>query len=88
MRYRFDLHRGRAKWQHMLTEEAGAMALAIEQAAGVRSRTSPNPWVGAVLLDANGHVVGLGATEPAGGAHAEVIAITGAGARRWARRWW
>ena len=64
----------------MLMEEAGAMALAIEQAAGVRSRTSPNPWVGAVLLDANGHVVGLGATEPAGGAHAEVIAITGAGA--------
>ena len=66
-------------WQRMLMEEAGAMALAIEQAAGVRSRTSPNPWVGAVLLDANGHVVGLGATEPAGGAHAEVIAITGAG---------
>ena len=64
----------------MLMDEAEAMAHAVELAAGVRSRTSPNPWVGAVLLDANGHVVGVGATEPAGGAHAEVIAIAAAGA--------
>ena len=60
-------------------DEAQAMAHAVEHAASVRSRTSPNPWVGAVVLDANGHVVGVGATEPAGGAHAEVIAIAAAG---------
>lgn len=64
----------------MLMDEAEAMAHAVEHAAGVRSRTSPNPWVGAVVLDANGHVVGVGGTEPAGGAHAEVIAIAAAGA--------
>ncbi|MEO6126484.1 MAG: bifunctional diaminohydroxyphosphoribosylaminopyrimidine deaminase/5-amino-6-(5-phosphoribosylamino)uracil reductase RibD, partial [Ilumatobacteraceae bacterium] len=61
-------------------DEAEAMAHAVEHAASVRSRTSPNPWVGAVVLDARGRVVGVGATAPAGGAHAEVIAITAAGA--------
>lgn len=61
-------------------EGVEAMAMAIEQAAGVRSRTSPNPWVGAVVVDAAGHVVGVGATEPPGGAHAEVTAIAAAGA--------
>jgi len=61
-------------------DEAEAMAHAIEHAASVRSQTSPNPWVGAVVLDANGNVVGVGSTEPPGGAHAEVIAIAAAGA--------
>ena len=61
-------------------DEAEAMARAVERAASVRSRTSPNPWVGTVVLDANGRVVGVGATEPPGGAHAEVIAIEAAGA--------
>ena len=61
-------------------DEAEAMTHAVRQAASVRARTSPNPWVGAVVLDANGRVVGVGATEPAGGAHAEVIAIEAAGA--------
>lgn len=60
-------------------DEAEAMAHAIEHATSVRSRTSPNPWVGAVVLDANGNVVGVGSTEPPGGAHAEVIAIAAAG---------
>jgi diaminohydroxyphosphoribosylaminopyrimidine deaminase/5-amino-6-(5-phosphoribosylamino)uracil reductase len=64
----------------MLMDDAGAMAHAIEHAAGVRSRTSANPWVGAVVVDATGRVVGVGATEPVGGAHAEVIAIEAAGA--------
>lgn len=61
-------------------DEAEAMAHAIEHAASVRSRTSPNPWVGAVVLDANGNVVGVGSSEPPGGAHAEVIALAAAGA--------
>lgn len=56
-----------------------AMELALEAAARVRTRTSPNPWVGAVVLSPGGEVVGVGATEPAGGAHAEAIALREAG---------
>jgi diaminohydroxyphosphoribosylaminopyrimidine deaminase/5-amino-6-(5-phosphoribosylamino)uracil reductase len=37
--------------------------------------------VGAVILDAAGEVAGVGATEPAGGAHAEVVALRAAGER-------
>jgi diaminohydroxyphosphoribosylaminopyrimidine deaminase/5-amino-6-(5-phosphoribosylamino)uracil reductase len=35
--------------------------------------------VGAVILDADGEVVGVGATEPAGGDHAEILALRRAG---------
>ncbi len=38
----------------------------------MRGTTSPNPPVGAVILDANGQVAGVGATAPPGGPHAEV----------------
>jgi diaminohydroxyphosphoribosylaminopyrimidine deaminase/5-amino-6-(5-phosphoribosylamino)uracil reductase len=54
------------------------MQLAIEQASTVRTRTTPNPWVGAVVTR-DGVVVGTGATQPPGGAHAEVDALTMAG---------
>ena len=60
---------------------AEAMALAIEQAQRVKGSTYPNPPVGAVILDADGTVAGVGATEPAGGAHAEVVALRAAGRR-------
>jgi diaminohydroxyphosphoribosylaminopyrimidine deaminase / 5-amino-6-(5-phosphoribosylamino)uracil reductase len=56
------------------------MDLAIEQAAAARTRTSPNPWVGAVVLGPAGDPVGVGATRPPGGAHAEVEALAAAGA--------
>lgn len=56
------------------------MDLAIEQAATARTRTSPNPWVGAVVLGPGGEVAGTGATQPPGGAHAEVEALAAAGA--------
>ncbi len=55
------------------------MAQAIAAAAGVRHATSPNPWVGAVVV-ADGVVVGTGATSPPGGPHAEVHALASAGA--------
>ncbi|ATA28295.1 diaminohydroxyphosphoribosylaminopyrimidine deaminase [Mycobacterium lepraemurium] len=56
-----------------------AMRLAIEQSNQVKGNTYPNPPVGAVVLDARGEVVGVGGTEPAGGDHAEVLALRRAG---------
>jgi diaminohydroxyphosphoribosylaminopyrimidine deaminase/5-amino-6-(5-phosphoribosylamino)uracil reductase len=47
----------------------------------VLGRTSPNPPVGAVVLDTAGQVVGEGWTAPPGGPHAEVVALTEAGER-------
>ncbi|KUI31391.1 bifunctional diaminohydroxyphosphoribosylaminopyrimidine deaminase/5-amino-6-(5-phosphoribosylamino)uracil reductase [Mycobacterium sp. IS-1742] len=61
-----------------MTPEA-AMALAVEQADRVKGGTYPNPPVGAVILDADGEVAGLGATQPPGGPHAEVMALRAAG---------
>jgi diaminohydroxyphosphoribosylaminopyrimidine deaminase/5-amino-6-(5-phosphoribosylamino)uracil reductase len=58
-----------------------AMRLAVEQAERVKGHTYPNPPVGAVILDARGEVAGVGATEPPGGAHAEVVALRRAGER-------
>src|SRR3954464_11261826 len=56
-----------------------AMRAALDAAAGVRTTTSPNPWVGAVVLSPSGRVVGVGATQPPGGAHAEIVALQAAG---------
>lgn len=56
-----------------------AMRAAVEQADRVKGRTYPNPPVGAVILDRDGEVVGVGATSPAGGPHAEVLALRRAG---------
>ncbi|WP_121012338.1 bifunctional diaminohydroxyphosphoribosylaminopyrimidine deaminase/5-amino-6-(5-phosphoribosylamino)uracil reductase RibD [Saccharothrix australiensis] len=57
------------------------MALAIAASARARGTTSPNPPVGAVVLSADGEVVGTGATRPPGQAHAEVVALAEAGGR-------
>ncbi len=57
------------------------MARAIELARTVRRLTSPNPWVGSVVVDRDGTVVGEGATSPPGGAHAEAVALEIAGPR-------
>lgn len=58
-----------------------AMAAALEQAEKVKGTTYPNPPVGAVILDADGEIAGVGATEPPGGPHAEVLALRRAGER-------
>ena len=42
------------------------MRLAIEQSEKVKGSTYPNPPVGAVILDRDDEVAGVGATEPAG----------------------
>jgi len=57
------------------------MAAAIEQAEKVKGTTYPNPPVGAVILDRDGAIAGVGATEPPGGPHAEVLALRRAGNR-------
>ena len=57
------------------------MRLAVEQAEQVKGGTYPNPPVGAVILDREGEIAGVGGTEPTGGPHAEVVALRRAGER-------
>lgn len=56
------------------------MRLALSLAEKARGRTSPNPMVGAVIIQ-GGQVVGQGYHHKAGTPHAEIHAITDAGAR-------
>ena len=53
------------------------MARAVELGEGVRGTTAPNPWVGAVLVTADGTAF-EGATEPPPGRHAEIVALDAA----------
>jgi diaminohydroxyphosphoribosylaminopyrimidine deaminase/5-amino-6-(5-phosphoribosylamino)uracil reductase len=59
--------------------EQAAMHRALALGETVRGRTSPNPPVGAVILGADGLLAGEGATSPAGGPHAEIVALRAAG---------
>jgi diaminohydroxyphosphoribosylaminopyrimidine deaminase/5-amino-6-(5-phosphoribosylamino)uracil reductase len=61
--------------------EAGAMRRAIAMSALGLGSTSPNPPVGCVILDNSGRPVGEGYHRRKGEAHAEVNALTAAGAR-------
>jgi diaminohydroxyphosphoribosylaminopyrimidine deaminase / 5-amino-6-(5-phosphoribosylamino)uracil reductase len=61
--------------------EQAAMHRALALAEAVRGRTSPNPAVGAVILDTGQELAGEGATAPAGGPHAEIVALQAAGSR-------
>ena len=54
------------------------MQRALELAESVLGSTSPNPSVGCVIVR-DGGVVGEGATQPPGEAHAEVMALRRAG---------
>jgi diaminohydroxyphosphoribosylaminopyrimidine deaminase / 5-amino-6-(5-phosphoribosylamino)uracil reductase len=60
---------------------AEAMRRAIGLAALALGRTSPNPVVGCVILDACGEHAGEGYHQRAGGPHAEVHALRAAGDR-------
>ncbi|HTZ09899.1 MAG TPA: bifunctional diaminohydroxyphosphoribosylaminopyrimidine deaminase/5-amino-6-(5-phosphoribosylamino)uracil reductase RibD [Acidimicrobiales bacterium] len=60
--------------------DLGAMRRALAQAATARTRTSPNPWVGAVVRTPGGEEF-AGATARPGGPHAEVAALAAAGER-------
>ncbi len=61
-------------------DDARWMRRAATLARRALGRTSPNPAVGAVVVR-RGRVVGEGWTRPAGGPHAEVVALRRAGAR-------
>jgi pyrimidine deaminase RibD-like protein/riboflavin biosynthesis pyrimidine reductase len=54
------------------------MARALQLASRALGTVSPNPAVGAVLVR-DGQIVGEGATQPPGEAHAEVVALRAAG---------
>ena len=56
-------------------------ARALELARQADFRTSPNPMVGAVILDANGSVAGEGYHHRPGRPHAEQVALDAAGDR-------
>lgn len=61
--------------------DAFFMRKALRLAERGRGRTSPNPMVGAIVVDDEGVIVGRGSHEFAGGPHAEVHALADAGAR-------
>lgn len=55
-----------------------ALLKAMDAGWKIRGTTSPNPPVGAAIISTSGEIVGTGATQPAGGAHAEVQALADA----------
>jgi diaminohydroxyphosphoribosylaminopyrimidine deaminase/5-amino-6-(5-phosphoribosylamino)uracil reductase len=59
--------------------DSAFMREALALADRVKGTTIPNPAVGAVIVQGD-TVVGRGATQPAGGPHAEVVALREAGA--------
>ncbi|OGI00862.1 MAG: riboflavin biosynthesis protein RibD [Candidatus Melainabacteria bacterium GWF2_37_15] len=62
-----------------MTDHEKHMNRCIELARQGEGRVSPNPLVGAVVLDRNGNVVGEGYHEKYGEAHAEINALNKAG---------
>jgi diaminohydroxyphosphoribosylaminopyrimidine deaminase/5-amino-6-(5-phosphoribosylamino)uracil reductase len=52
---------------------------ALELVEGAPRRGYPNPTVGAVVVAPDGRTLGEGVTEPAGGRHAEIVALDAAG---------
>lgn len=57
------------------------MRRALAESVGAQPLSTPNPPVGAVIVDAEGAVVGVGHTQEAGGPHAEIVALAEAGDR-------
>ena len=63
-----------------IPDDTAAMQLALEWAAKGMYATTPNPRVGCVIVQ-GGQLIGAGHTQPAGQAHAEVMALRDAAAR-------
>src|SRR5204862_396597 len=68
-----------------MNDDARFMRKAIAMAERGRATTSPNPMVGALVVDGDGVIVGRGAHRVAGGPHAEAIALEAAGPPKWTR---
>ena len=66
------------QWDTFMQADLQYMARALELGQSVRRHTSPNPWVGAVIVR-DGQIIGTGATRPPGGFHAEIVALQEAG---------
>jgi diaminohydroxyphosphoribosylaminopyrimidine deaminase / 5-amino-6-(5-phosphoribosylamino)uracil reductase len=64
-----------------VTSDETFMQLAIAQAALARGQTGDNPWVGCVIVDAQGRVLGQGFTRGPGEHHAEISAAEDAASR-------
>src|SRR5712691_7255353 len=62
-------------------DDAHYMRKALALAERGRGTTSPNPMVGALVVDEEGVIVGRGSHRVAGGPHAEAIALGEAGTR-------
>jgi diaminohydroxyphosphoribosylaminopyrimidine deaminase/5-amino-6-(5-phosphoribosylamino)uracil reductase len=56
------------------------MRLAIEEAERARGKTGDNPWVGCVIVGADGTLLGRGHTQGPGEDHAEIAAARAAAA--------
>lgn len=61
-------------------DEIACMRAALVLGEAALGATSPNPPVGALILDRDGAVVGEGCTQATGGDHAEIVALRVAGA--------
>jgi len=64
-----------------MSDDERFMRKALALAERGRGTTSPNPLVGALVVDRDGIIVGRGAHRVAGGPHAEVVALEDAGPR-------
>jgi len=64
-----------------VVDDVRYMRKALALAERGRATTSPNPMVGALVVDDDGVIVGRGSHRVAGGPHAEVIALEEAGDR-------
>ena len=64
-----------------MNDDGRFMRKALALAERGRGTTSPNPMVGALVVDREGVIVGRGAHLMAGGPHAEVVALEDAGSR-------
>jgi diaminohydroxyphosphoribosylaminopyrimidine deaminase/5-amino-6-(5-phosphoribosylamino)uracil reductase len=60
-------------------EDEAMMQEAMAAAATARAHASPNPWVGCVIVPKGDDPAAVGATQPPGGPHAEVVALELAG---------
>jgi diaminohydroxyphosphoribosylaminopyrimidine deaminase/5-amino-6-(5-phosphoribosylamino)uracil reductase len=64
-----------------MIDDERMMGLAIAEAELARGTTGDNPWVGCVIVDAGGEILGLGHTRGPGEDHAEIGALREADAR-------